>query len=150
MRHIVIIAILDPDDRWFVHQRHAHKRVFPSLWGIGAGGTRETGESVHAAAARELREETGLDTAVHPVMDVVDEPTAQHLHLFVTLAAHVPAPCAREWSRWEFIDSGALCALQDQGLLCPDTSRLLDRLAGGAQPRSRGWHEALRGALSAE
>jgi 8-oxo-dGTP pyrophosphatase MutT (NUDIX family) len=37
-----------------------------SYWHVVAGGLEE-GESFHAAAVRELHEETGLSAAVHPL-----------------------------------------------------------------------------------
>jgi len=50
------------------------KRRFEPLAGQWSlpGGTLEIGESLEAGVAREMREETGLEVAVGPVVDVFD------------------------------------------------------------------------------
>jgi 8-oxo-dGTP diphosphatase len=58
-RRIVVGAVIvDSDGRAFVHRRAPDRRLFPNCWDI-AGGHLEPGETIHAALAREIFEETG-------------------------------------------------------------------------------------------
>ncbi|MEL0167788.1 MAG: NUDIX domain-containing protein [Pseudomonadaceae bacterium] len=43
-----------------VHQRTAHKRLYPSFWDVAAGGVVAAGESYLQGAERELAEELGV------------------------------------------------------------------------------------------
>jgi len=54
------IIIKDKKDNFFIHQRNSNKKIFPNLFGVGAGGHIEKGETIKEAAERELFEETGL------------------------------------------------------------------------------------------
>lgn len=45
----------------FVHLRTASKDVFPSHWDVAVGGVLSAGESFAEGAAREIREELGVD-----------------------------------------------------------------------------------------
>jgi len=56
-------------DRFLLVQRG--KEPNKGQWSI-PGGAQKLGETVFAAAAREVREETGLDVAVLSLVDVVD------------------------------------------------------------------------------
>ena len=43
-----------------VHQRTAHKRLYPAFWDVAAGGVVAAGESYREGAERELAEELGV------------------------------------------------------------------------------------------
>ncbi len=54
------VLCLDAAGNVYVHQRTAHKDVFPSLYDLFASGVVEAGESYDGAARRELGEELGI------------------------------------------------------------------------------------------
>ena len=55
------VIVLDPEGRIFVHQRSAHKRVFPAMYDMFVGGVSEAGEPSYITLLRELQEEVGLN-----------------------------------------------------------------------------------------
>jgi 8-oxo-dGTP pyrophosphatase MutT (NUDIX family) len=63
MSEIAAIILRNRRGGYFVHQRSASKRLYPNLYGLGAGGRIEFGEEPLAGAVRELREETGIDVS---------------------------------------------------------------------------------------
>jgi ADP-ribose pyrophosphatase YjhB (NUDIX family) len=68
---LVVVAVLVRDGKVCLVRR----RINPGkgLWGM-PGGYVDRGEVVKEAAAREVREETGLETRVRRLLDVVSEP----------------------------------------------------------------------------
>jgi 8-oxo-dGTP diphosphatase len=52
------------------------------------GGKREVGETLHDAAKREAREETGLDVEVGIVINIIKRFTKKHL-LFITFQGQI-------------------------------------------------------------
>ena len=55
---VVGAVIVNPRGQAFVQRRAPHRRLFPGCWDI-AGGHVEAGETLYAALAREIGEETG-------------------------------------------------------------------------------------------
>lgn len=63
-RRLVVGALIhDPHGRIFVQRRSESRALFPGCWDL-VGGHVEAGETVEAALAREVAEETGWDLAV--------------------------------------------------------------------------------------
>jgi 8-oxo-dGTP pyrophosphatase MutT (NUDIX family) len=61
LRHRCVYLLVVHDGRLLVHQRAAHKDVWPSRWDVAAGGVVTAGEAWGVAARRELAEELGID-----------------------------------------------------------------------------------------
>lgn len=73
---VVGALIRDPQGRVFVHRRGWDRRLLPGCWDI-VGGHVEPGESLEAALAREILEETGWSLVGTPeLLDVNDWETA--------------------------------------------------------------------------
>ncbi len=68
LRHrCTYIAVVDSDRRLVVHQRAPWKDVWPGRWDVAFGGVVGVGEEWSVAAARELREEAGIEAEVELV-----------------------------------------------------------------------------------
>ncbi len=69
---VVGAVIIDGAGRAFTHRRAPDRRLFPNCWDI-AGGHVEPGETLHAALAREVFEETGWRLrAILALIDTMD------------------------------------------------------------------------------
>ncbi|UJJ30882.1 NUDIX hydrolase [Halopseudomonas maritima] len=73
-----------------VHQRTAHKRLYPAFWDVAAGGVVAAGESYLQGAERELAEELGVQGV----------PLTEHFRFYFD------APDSRLWAgvfscRWD-------------------------------------------------
>jgi isopentenyldiphosphate isomerase len=68
LRHrCAFVLAKDAAGRIFVHQRTAHKLVFPSRYDMFVGGVVGAGESYDAAALREASEELGVSGLPEPL-----------------------------------------------------------------------------------
>ncbi len=53
------VCIFNSKNEMLIQKRVAHKKIWPSLWDVSAGGSVQTGETTQQAAQRELYEELG-------------------------------------------------------------------------------------------
>jgi isopentenyldiphosphate isomerase len=64
LRHrAVYILVFNQGGQLFVHRRTFTKDIFPGYWDVAVGGVVNAGEDYDTAAARELREELGVQNA---------------------------------------------------------------------------------------
>lgn len=56
---VAVLALAEPDGAVLLTRRARHLRIFPGAW-VAPGGHVEDGESMEAAAAREIGEEAGI------------------------------------------------------------------------------------------
>jgi 8-oxo-dGTP pyrophosphatase MutT (NUDIX family) len=127
---IAIVVVRNARGDFFVHRRRADKRVFPGLYGLGAGGRIEPHETPEQGARRELREETGIDAAPTPVeaFAFVSGGVPYTVHLYEVRHEGPIAHCEAEWSDSGWETAEQVGARLQRGELCPDTAACLLRL----------------------
>jgi len=128
--NIAIIIVQDSGGQLFVHQRQADKKVFPSLYGLGAGGKVDGDEKPEQAAVRELREELSVDKKVESLFSF---PFTQHVvsydvHVFRVMHDGELKPCKREFQWWGWMNRQETDQLVARNLFCPDTKIVYERL----------------------
>lgn len=128
-RRIAIAIIRRKNGDYFAHQRLASKRQYPNLFGVGAGGSCEPGEPPDVAAARELKEETGLSGTLLPLfsLDYREPGTFHELFVFELTTDASPGHDASEWQWSGWLTASELAELAQDGKLCPDTAAVLAR-----------------------
>lgn len=128
---ISVIVVQNSFDHLFVHQRKDDKRVYPLLYGLGAGGKVDKGETPRVAAIRELSEELRLD--VSELEDLFSfefdgfSGLSYNVNVFRTYCNGEIVPCEREfqWSGW--MEISGIDNLMHEGKLCPDTKVLYEK-----------------------
>lgn len=66
----VHVCLFNARGELLIQQRAAAKASYPGYWDVSVGGGVQAGETPRAAAARELREELGLQAALPPAAAV--------------------------------------------------------------------------------
>lgn len=82
------VLVFAPDGRLFVHLRTAVKDVHPSHWDPCVGGVLGAGEAFDAGAARELREELGVDAPLERCFPFRWADAGSSVHGMVYRAVH--------------------------------------------------------------
>jgi len=119
------IVVLSLDGaRIYVHRRTDTKDVFPGLYDCTAGGVIDAGETPDEAAARELREELGVESPLTFLFRTgyVDERTRYHAWVYETRSdgpfTHQPEEVA--WGAWMGLDELRDRIEDDGWALVPD------------------------------
>jgi 8-oxo-dGTP pyrophosphatase MutT (NUDIX family) len=134
---IVTIIVRDNSGRFYAHQRNSDKKVFPGMYGLGAGGHVRKDEKSTEAAKRELQEETGIETEPTYLFSfpfTSSEGTHNtYVHEVTTDKPVRPDKYEWQWSGW--LDEKAINRLVDEGKLMPDTAIIYRRyLTDHAKP----------------
>lgn len=123
---VVIIIIRDKEGNFFVHQRNKDKKTFPNLFGIGAGGKIEDGETKKEAAERELFEETGLRTNLKYLFKInyKSESYMSEMNVFETITEIKELDTDNgEWQWCGWMNKEKVDELLNENKLCPDTAK---------------------------
>jgi len=124
----VVIIVQNSSGQLFVHQRSADKKIFPLLYGLGAGGHVKPKESPIQAAKRELKEELSIDAEVKSLFGINFElNTVKHtVHVFRVSYDGDVKPCREfKWSGW--MDIEEVDQLAGDNKLCPDAKVLYEK-----------------------
>jgi 8-oxo-dGTP pyrophosphatase MutT (NUDIX family) len=126
---IVIIFIRNDEGKYFVHQRLSTKEHSPNLYGIGAGGRVNEGEEHAVAAARELKEETGLTTPVEYLFtEEFDGPDIYSTdYVYLTMTEDMISTDESEWQWSGWMTEEEVKGLAADRKLCPDTHVVFER-----------------------
>lgn len=105
------VFVLDDDGALLLQRRAAGKYHSGGLWSNACCGHPRPGEPVADAAQRRLREEMGIDCALHPAgtvsysLDVGDGLREDEFnHVFVGLFSGNARPDPAEVSEWQWMD----------------------------------------------
>lgn len=129
----VYLLVFDSRGRLFIHQRTPSKDVYPSRWDVCVGGVLAAGESFDQAAAREGREELGVDLEPHPLFPFRYADGATVAHGMVYRAEH-DGPFAfqpEEVACGEFVAVEELAERFERLSFCPDGLLVWRKFAEG-------------------
>lgn len=123
------VVLFDEAGRIFVHRRTPLKDVYPGVRDFAAGGVMRPGERPDEAAARELEEELGVHSALHPLgqANYSDEHTSFHGFLYWAISHEELRLQKEEVAGGEWMSREALLtAIDDEPAdFMPDTVALL-------------------------
>lgn len=124
------VLVRHTDGSFLLMKRAASKKIYPNRWEATAGGSALAGEDALVCARRELREETGIDSAVfREIGHLVSEETRTIYHSFLAVTdcpkdSVVLQPGETEDFRWlsgnefrEFWQTGESVPIQKRRLL---------------------------------
>jgi len=119
----VFVFVFDSKGELFLQKRSMNKTIFPGLWGIGAGGGVQTGESYEIAAKRELKEELGVDGEIEFMFDCRFNSNEDNYKgkVYKIIYDGKITIAKEEIDEGCFKTIDEIKAMIDKGLLCPDT-----------------------------
>ena len=127
---VAIIFVQNSSGELYIHKRSKTKKVFPGLYGIGAGGKIDPGEQPIEAARRELKEELDIDSNVEFLFDFdfSHSEMSYKAHIFkTTYDREIKSPCKIEFSETKWVPISDVDILDAENRLCPDTSIAYNR-----------------------
>ncbi|HLK12582.1 MAG TPA: NUDIX domain-containing protein [Candidatus Binatia bacterium] len=116
------ILVFNRRGELFVHLRTPTKDVYPGHWDVAVGGVLAAGESFAEGAARELREELGVDAPLEPLFPLRYTDPSTIVEGMVFRARH-DGPFRlqpEEVVRGEFVALDTLAARTRREAFCPD------------------------------
>ena len=136
---VATIIIRRPSGEFFVHQRSADRKLYPNLYGLGAGGKVGDHETPQMGAARELFEETRLGGSPEELFsfNFADDCVSHQLTVFELVTSDAITPDPREWQWSGWMDRSALEVLEHERRLCPDTAVFFRRYLTFCEERDR-------------
>ncbi len=129
VKDIAIVIIKNSKNQYYVHRRRHDKKYAPGLFGLGAGGKIEKGETAFNGAAREFREELGegidIDELTYLDQFSYDDGSGERVRKVFYIEHEGPfQPTTKEFiieeTGWR--EEGEVDNLDLEGKLCPDTS----------------------------
>jgi 8-oxo-dGTP pyrophosphatase MutT (NUDIX family) len=125
LRHrTVFIAVTDPaGGRLLVHRRADWKDIAPGWWDVAFGGVVGSGETWDAAAARELREEAGVEAPLEPRGEATyeDDAVAEVCRVYVARSDGPFSFADGEVVEVAWVELDALAGWLEGRSVCPDS-----------------------------
>lgn len=123
------VLVMNHEDQFFVQKRTTTKDIYPGYWDLAAGGVVLAGEGYEEAAARELREEMGIEAELTFLFDHYYQDKANKVWGRVFLCRH-PGPFLLQESEIEygrFMGVDEVRRLAQQEALTPDGIEILEK-----------------------
>jgi 8-oxo-dGTP pyrophosphatase MutT (NUDIX family) len=135
MKRIAVVIITNKEGKLFVHQRRSDKKTFPDLYGLGAGGHIEEGETPEVGATRELFEETGLQTPIKKLFSIEYKGSeeAYPVEVFETITDESPRHMESEWQWSGWMTTEEIDELLQKHKLCSDTAIFYQKYVANKQ-----------------
>jgi len=126
MLEVSVSIIKNKLGEYYIHKRSSEKRLYPNLYGIGAGGKVDIGESPLQAAKRELYEELGVKCSLEFLFDMNYEDEI-NIHLFIGETEEIGKVCEREFTWHGWVTDKIIDELISEDKLCPDSAMFWKR-----------------------